>query len=178
MADVKVGDTLLAPDGSATKVLGVFPQGVRPVLGGGVEDGRVVECCEDHLWRVWTRTSVWSPTKKKVRQRGWRTVTTKEIAQWYARNRSEVQRTAVPVVHDAMPYQEQNLAIPPYVMGIILAEGHLGRGITVSTSDEDMVQRFQALLPGNMHILPATAKYTYRISLYAGYKGQDRPIPS
>lgn len=178
MADVKVGDTLLAPDGSTTKVLGVFPQGVRPVWEVEFEDGRVVECCEDHLWRVWTRTSVWSPTKKKkVRQRGWRTVTTKEIAQWYARNRSEVQRTAVPVVHDAMPYQEQNLDIPPYVMGIILAEGHLGSGITVSTSDEDMVQRIQTLLPGNMHILPATAKYTYRISLYAGYKGQRQANP-
>ena len=46
------GDALASVDGRASIVTGVFPQGVRQVYRVRFNDGRVTECCAEHLWRV------------------------------------------------------------------------------------------------------------------------------
>lgn len=53
MGDIKVGDDVIAKDGSTTKVTGVFPQGKVQLHRVTFTDGRYIDCCKDHLWKVY-----------------------------------------------------------------------------------------------------------------------------
>lgn len=51
VGDIKVGDYLFAQDSSPTKVLAVFPQPEKKEIWKVTfADGRVAECCGEHLW--------------------------------------------------------------------------------------------------------------------------------
>lgn len=51
VGDIKVGDYLFAQDSSPTKVLAVFPQPEeKEIWKVTFADGRVAECCGEHLW--------------------------------------------------------------------------------------------------------------------------------
>lgn len=51
VGDIKVGDYLFAQDSSPTKVLAVFPQPKEKEIWKVIfADGRVAECCGEHLW--------------------------------------------------------------------------------------------------------------------------------
>jgi replicative DNA helicase len=52
MGEIGIGDSLASVDGEASVVTGVFPQGKREVFKVTFSDGRVAECCEEHLWEV------------------------------------------------------------------------------------------------------------------------------
>lgn len=49
---LKVGDTIIAPDGSFDKVLGVYKQGKKDTYKVTLVDGRSTKCCLEHLWKV------------------------------------------------------------------------------------------------------------------------------
>ena len=49
---LKVGDTIIAPDGSFDKVLGVYKQGKKDTYKVTLVDGRTTKCCLEHLWKV------------------------------------------------------------------------------------------------------------------------------
>ena len=50
--DLIMGDMVLAGDGSPTAILGVYPQGERPVWRVRFDDGRHLDVDADHLWQV------------------------------------------------------------------------------------------------------------------------------
>ena len=52
MGSLSVGDTVIAYDGTKTKVNGVFPQGVKPVYRLTFSDGRSCEASDEHLWKT------------------------------------------------------------------------------------------------------------------------------
>ena len=51
IADLNVGDHVIAGDGSVTLVTGVFPQGVKPLHKLTFDYGEEVICCGEHLWK-------------------------------------------------------------------------------------------------------------------------------
>jgi len=50
--DIKVGDLVMTPKGNPTKVKGVYPQGKKQLYLVEFIDGRKIECCIEHLWKV------------------------------------------------------------------------------------------------------------------------------
>lgn len=54
MGEIQIGDEVIAGDGSATKVVGVYPQGVKSIYRVTFSDGSSTECCKEHLWRTQT----------------------------------------------------------------------------------------------------------------------------
>lgn len=52
MGDMKIGDQVIGGDGKAHNVIGVFPQGERPVYRVDFSNGCSCECDIDHLWNV------------------------------------------------------------------------------------------------------------------------------
>ena len=52
MGDMHIGSEIIGYDGKPHKVIGVFPQGIRPVYKLTFSDGSIVECDENHLWQV------------------------------------------------------------------------------------------------------------------------------
>lgn len=65
---IKINDLVMAPDGSYTRVTGVFPQGVTPTYRLLFEDGRVAVACPEHQWEV-----------KEVGTTKWKVLTTAQL---------------------------------------------------------------------------------------------------
>src|SRR5690606_20429135 len=55
MGEISPGDYVIGGDGKPTKVLGVFPQGKKPVYRVTFSDGTSTECCDEHLWYTQTQ---------------------------------------------------------------------------------------------------------------------------
>lgn len=127
MGSVKIGDEIANPDGTFSKITGVYPQGKKRICRVEFSDNTHVDCCEDHLWQVSSISNGW---KNKV-------VDTKYILSNY---RSESGRkklyieTCKPVAFDRKSY-----AISPYLMGILIAEGSLTNSNCVFTSADEEV---------------------------------------
>lgn len=52
MRDIRMGDSILNPDGEYSTVTGIFPQGILAQYRVTFEDGRNVGASLDHLWKV------------------------------------------------------------------------------------------------------------------------------
>lgn len=52
IGDIKLGDKVVAPDGTITNVIGVYPQGFKPAYSVGFKDGRKTVVGPEHLWEV------------------------------------------------------------------------------------------------------------------------------
>lgn len=55
MGDLKVGDKVIAADGTSAKVLGVFPQGVKDVYEICLVDGSKCQASGSHLFKVYSK---------------------------------------------------------------------------------------------------------------------------
>lgn len=52
MKDIKLNDLISNPDGTLTKVIGVFPQGKQEIYKVNFNDGRSTRVTKDHLWEI------------------------------------------------------------------------------------------------------------------------------
>lgn len=66
MGDMHIGSEVIGYDGKPHKVIGVFPQGIRPVYKLTFSDGSIVECDEEHLWQVKVNNSVKVITLREI----------------------------------------------------------------------------------------------------------------
>ena len=141
IADLKVGDTICGTAGTFQKVEGVFPKGVRKLLKVKLSDGRVAECCEDHLW------SVVDYFNKP------RTLSTKEIIDNGLRlKHNNGHRYFVPVSHAEFETKAQ--ALDPYLVGLLLGDGSLtGTGsieLSLGYKKEHVLEKIR--LPEGLYI--------------------------
>ena len=58
LGDIKVGDYVYDRLGKPTKVLGVFPQGMKDVYTVELADGRKTQCNDEHLWSYYTSKGI------------------------------------------------------------------------------------------------------------------------
>ena len=72
LGSLSVGDLVIGSDGQPTAVLGVYPQGVRPIYQVATVDGGRTLACGEHLWTVRADTGG-APGE-------WRTVDTRALA--------------------------------------------------------------------------------------------------
>ena len=63
IGDIKVDDDVIGSDGKKQKVIGVYPQGIRPIYKMEFTDGTSVECDEEHLWSVNSRNDDYNTFK-------------------------------------------------------------------------------------------------------------------
>lgn len=66
MGDVRVGDEVITKGNEITRVIGLFPQGVKPCVGIVTDGDHYVECCLDHMWEVVIETSDHNQTTRVV----------------------------------------------------------------------------------------------------------------
>jgi hypothetical protein len=55
MGDIKVGSKVISGTGKVCKVLGVYPQGKKPIYELTLDDGSKCRCSDEHLWTVQNR---------------------------------------------------------------------------------------------------------------------------
>lgn len=52
MGDLSLNDEVCDPDGGFAKIVGIFPQGLKPNFRISYDDGTFAESCDEHLWSV------------------------------------------------------------------------------------------------------------------------------
>jgi phosphate starvation-inducible PhoH-like protein len=120
IGDLRVGDLVIGSNGKPTLVLGVYPQGRKPVYRVTTQDGASTLACGEHLWAVKTRHDAHAG-------RGWRVVQTKDMI---GRLRHAHYRNfELPLVR-SVEFDPQPTPIDPYGLGLLLGDGC----ITLSTS--------------------------------------------
>ncbi len=152
MGTLKVGDTVRSQS-QWTKVLGVFPQGVKRVYKFTLKDGSTVESCEDHIWTVGTNVmNEDKPIKRKVRKN----LTTKEIVESLA---SKVKGNISLPRLGAIEYDFVDFVIPPYVLGALIGDGSLTTSTpTITSADSEILNKIEELTCDDYTFGPACVR--------------------
>lgn len=159
MRDIEVGDSVIDGNGKTTKVVGVYPQGIKPMYRITFSDHTSIECSDEHLWQV----TYHGPHGTKTH-----VLDTKTIANSYVKIRSNGRNSFVysvdtPIITDID--QTIDLPIDPYLLGVLLGDGCLGGvGIGLSLSDSDVVDTVSDLIDDWGLYLKYNGGVDYRIA--------------
>ena len=137
MGDINIGDEVITPNGETSKVLGVYPQGIKDIYKVNFEDGRCVESCGEHLWKVYG-----IPVGKN-RKRGWSIIDTNEIKDILDKKTSY--KLKIPLVENIDIFDNNDFIIEPYTMGILLGDGSMGKySVRFTTDDEEIYEEINS----------------------------------
>lgn len=162
MGDIKVGDFVLTPKGKKTKVLGVFPQGLKKVYRMQFSNGDSVECCGKHLWKVNATYDQWTG----------KVLSTEEIKKKVkcpnGANRYNIETPK------NLNFRKRKVAIDPYFMGLLLGDGSFRSpgAVRISSSDEEIIKYVSSSLFEGYSLFDC-GRYDYRIS--CGRRGKGTP---
>lgn len=163
IGSLKVGDKVMAVDGTYTTVTGVFPQGMRPIYEIKFKDGRSIKVDENHLWEISTREihssyklfeKEYEPTygnNNRVKKRNGviRTKTLYETFNHpvYEKRLKKNQSTIFIPLCQPEKNKDKEFFIHPYILGCILGDGSISNTtISLSISDLGVVERFRSFL--------------------------------
>lgn len=171
IGSLRVGDEVLTPHGGATRVVGVFPQGQKPIYRVTFVGGDSVECCADHLWRV-----------KANQQKAEGVVPLSHImAHLHDCPTDRRPKWGVPLPAPC-EFRERSTELDPYLMGLLLGDGGLTRGTArFTTADEFLVRGVGKLVAVHGRSLTKVtgAKRDYSISrgMRGGKPSTQNEIP-
>ena len=140
IGSLRVGDLVTGSDGRPTPVLGVYPQGRRPVFALRSQDGASTLCCGEHLWTVRTPEDRRRDTQRVLR--------TDEMV---GRLRSNHQhRFELPTLSAPVEVEAQDVPLDPYALGLLLGDGCLTASTTptFATADPELAEELESRLPG------------------------------
>lgn len=148
MGDVRVGDMVIAVDGTSVPVTGVYPQGEKEIFEVEFSDGARTRCCDEHLW--WTNTESDRKIERYNRRLGRhvpRRGSVKSLADIRGSLTYQTQRNhQIPLV-SPVQFPEADLPVRPYIIGVLLGDGGMTtRATTFTTVDESIAARVAHLL--------------------------------
>lgn len=137
MGEMSIGTTVIAKDGTPTKVIGVFPQGVKQMYRITFADGRSTECGADHLWRVYyINASI---------KRRWRIVNTLEVIRLISKPNP---RVYIDLINSEIS-DDIELPLHPYILGTLIGDGSFVTGnVTISNPVIQLTDKINSLLNG------------------------------
>lgn len=128
IGDIAVGDYVSGSNGKPVKVLGVYPQGVKPLCRITFRDGTSTTASPDHLWQT-AATGAGMRWKKRI-------LRTSEMRDWMAKGKT----LSIPTMSGPWETQEVALPIDPYFMGLFLGDGcHQKYSVAITTTDQETI---------------------------------------
>ncbi|NJM39390.1 MAG: hypothetical protein HC853_00780, partial [Anaerolineae bacterium] len=151
MGDIRVGDDVIAGDGTVTKVRGVYPQDVKPIYRVTCSDGSRTECCDDHLWLTFSYRERCQAINAKRFGKNW------ACAKPKVRTLSDIRRSLydtcgaknhlIPQV-GSVQFAAQPTLISPYLLGVLLGDGTLSKSdIGITSADPQIIAECSKELP-------------------------------
>jgi len=125
MGDIQIGDEICGPNNDVRKVIAIHPQGDKDVYQIKFRNNDVVECCEDHLWRVFD-----------THLNKYYTLSTQKIASRLLRVKYSFWAVDLPITK----YTNQKVPLDPYLIGLFLGDGGLTNAIVLTTADAQIAQ--------------------------------------
>jgi phosphate starvation-inducible protein PhoH and related proteins len=141
IGSLRVGDLVIGSDGRPTPVLGVYPQGRRPVFRVRAQDGASTLACAEHLWFVTT------PDDRKHGKPG-RVLQTHEMVGHLRRNHQH--RFELPLVSEPVEFEPSDVPMDPYALGLLLGDGCITTQTTptFTTVDPELATALESALEG------------------------------
>lgn len=130
IVDLRVGDAVVAQDGTTAAVTGVFPQGVLETMVVSFADGRTVECSPDHLWEV--NIDGGSPT----------VIDTKTLKTHVDESLVNLDRHVTVPLFEPSSTTDVELPIDPYLLGTLLGSDNIS---TIVNNDHTVTQHMTEL---------------------------------
>lgn len=153
MGSLKVGDEVIGSNGKPTKILGVFPQGIKDQYKITFSDGFSAECGLEHLWTVFNASG------KK------RTLTVKQMLSHdlitefgvghnekkqykidpYYKKANGNNTWQIPIVEPVYFETDNTPILDPYLLGLILGDGHSSATrnelkVYINNNDTDIIE--------------------------------------
>jgi phosphate starvation-inducible PhoH-like protein len=162
IGSLRIGDLVTGSDGRPTLVIGVYPQGIKPVFRVRAQDGASTLCCGEHLWHVF------SPEDRSRRKPG-RVLETREMIGCL--RRAHQHRYELPLISAPVEFEPQPIPLDPYALGLLLGDGGLTTKTTPSftTSDPELAAALEASLEGIE--LRRKSRYDYVLRHVHGHRG-------
>ena len=165
MGEIKVGDKVIGRKGESNKVIGVFPQGLRPIYKITFSNGASCECDEEHLWAV---NSLYQRCGKKYIKGlsksknekfyspdlTYKVLTLSEIMQKGIFRRNGKRHNFKIPKNEIVQFNENKNIIDPYLIGYLIGDGNLDRmTITVGELDKEQIENeLSSILKKELHI--------------------------
>lgn len=130
MGDIKVNDKVFGRNGKETNVIGVYPQGNRPIFKISFNDGTFTFCDEEHLWAVncinQRNRSSWKDGKriKLEPDNSFKVIKTIDLIDKLTFGSKKSLNFKIPMV-EPVEFNEKELPINPYVLGVMLGDGYM-----------------------------------------------------
>jgi len=130
MGDIKVNDKVFGRNGKETNVIGVYPQGNRPIFKISFNDGTFTFCDEEHLWSVNSinqrNRSSWKDGKriKLEPDNSFKVIKTSDLINKLTFGSKKSLNFKIPMV-EPVEFNERELPINPYVLGVMLGDGYM-----------------------------------------------------
>ena len=142
IGELRPGDVVTGADGQATVVLGVYPQGPKPVYRVTTQDGASTRACADHLWAVRTASD-------RRRGKPARILATDDmVGNLRAAHRH---RYELPLV-EPVAFVRRDVPMDAYALGLLLGDGCHATATTPTstTTDTELVEALEAAIPGGV----------------------------
>lgn len=165
MGDMNIGDEVIGADGKSHKVVGVFPQGIRPIYKVSFSNGTSCECDIEHLWNV---NSLYQRCGKKyikgisknkndkfyAQDNSYKTMTLREIIEKGITKRNGKYFNFKVPKNEIVEFNENNNILDPYFVGYLIGDGNLDRvSISVGSLDKENVEvELKNILKDDLHI--------------------------
>lgn len=152
--EIKVGDTVINPEGGTTTVKGVYKRGRMEMFRVSFSDGVSVICSGDHLWNVQSAC-------QKNRGKGFKTIELNTIVLQGLQQPNGNAKFYIPMVAP-VEYVNREFPIPAYLIGYLLGNGCFRHGCTVSIPDDETVERLNSMMSIPLHRKPDSIEYTIK----------------
>ena len=160
MGNIKIDDLVIGSDGKSQKVLGVYPQGKRPIYKIDFNDGTSTYCDKEHLWSVNSRNNRSANTTInvngkikhiKVPNLSYSPLTTNEIIKNYKISSGLNYR--IPIIKP-VEFENRILPINPYLLGVLIGDGGLTQnGIRLTSIDNEIINNIKIIIKNDFSSL-------------------------
>lgn len=165
MQDVFIGQEVCTPDGGRACITNIYPQGFKDCYRVHFSDGVYVDCCDEHLWKVYTVNDRASNSQSGKDR--YSILQTKDMIGsilWKGKNNYKLPITS------SISYNKQNLPLDPYLIGALIGDGGMTGDNTIFTSsDQEIIDTLNTIVSKYDLFLKPTKetlnseKYDYRI---------------
>lgn len=155
IGDVSVSDEVIAPDGSTTRITGVYPQGVVPLNCVTFSDHTSVLACDDHLWKVRAGAGKWNVLDTK-------TLVERGVKKDYGYQKYNTWSipTVEPMKLDLGPSPQ---ILDPYILGVVLGDGLPG-GVRFCSWDDEIPAEVERRLTPDQRIHTDTGGHGFSVT--------------
>ena len=167
--NLKIGDEIISSNGKSNNVIGVYPKEEIDTYRFYYSDGTECVFDIDHLHIVKTHND-------KNRNKEWRVMSTKELLKCnnlrWGKNK-EGRNYCIPVVEPINFNINEEIYISPYILGVLIGDGHLKGNCSLASNDLEIIERVKNELPEGV-ILEKNIYKEYDYTIKTGNTGNIR----